>query len=101
VQNRNDEGELNTALVVRTGFMCEKGEMIKSILYPTPERFNFQWESLCYLLSNAVVCIVGVGAVIYVLIENFSAFDIVISYLSGKHFILDIFTISSVHVSFW
>jgi cation-transporting ATPase 13A3/4/5 len=53
VQNRTVGDQPNTCLVVKTGFMCEKGEMIKSILYPTPERFNFAYESMVYLLSSA------------------------------------------------
>lgn len=41
VQNREPEDSYCLALAVRTGFSCEKGEMIKSMLYPAPERFNF------------------------------------------------------------
>lgn len=88
VQNRTTGDEISTALVVKTGFMCEKGEMIKSILYPVPERFNFQHESLVYLLSSAVVCIIGFGAVLFWYIEYYKPFDIVVRYFAGKKPIL-------------
>lgn len=84
VQNKTARNERSTALVVKTGFMCEKGEMIKSILYPVPERFNFEYESLVYLLSSVVVCIIGFGAILFWYIEYYEPFDIVVRYLTGK-----------------
>ena len=84
VQNRTEGGEPNTALVVKTGFMCEKGEMIKSIMFPTPERFNFQWESLVYLISSFMVAIIGFGAILFIYIEYYKPFDIVFRFYSGK-----------------
>ena len=43
----NDEDTM--AIVVNTGFSSAKGELIKSILYPTPERFKFHTEIKIYM----------------------------------------------------
>jgi cation-transporting ATPase 13A2 len=51
VQNRygGEDGVLGIA--VKTGFMSAKGELVKSILYPSPSRFKFKQEMYQLLLG--------------------------------------------------
>ena len=54
--------------------------MIKSIMFPTPERFNFYFEQNMYLLGTLSVAIIGVAAALYVFIEYYEPFYIIIRY---------------------
>jgi cation-transporting P-type ATPase 13A2 len=83
MQNKGDQENPNIALAVRTGFSCEKGKMIKSIMFPTPERFNFYFEQNMYLVGTLSVAIIAVAAALYVFIENYEPFYIVIRYFAG------------------
>lgn len=51
VQKRYGGEEGVLMLAVRTGFMSAKGELVKSILYPSPSRFRFQQETQILLLT--------------------------------------------------
>ncbi|KAJ3072573.1 hypothetical protein HDU98_003347 [Podochytrium sp. JEL0797] len=47
------------ALVVRTGMNTTKGCLIRSIMYPKPETFNYIQESLSYCILLAVLSLAG------------------------------------------
>lgn len=48
-------------LVIRTGFQTTKGGLIRDILYPRPNRFNFWRDSLIYIVLYCVFTIIGFG----------------------------------------
>ena len=69
-------------LVYRTGFSTMKGQLIRSILYPKLNTFNFFHESLKFLLAISIFSFIGL---IYTLISYVSleddVFDITITCL--------------------
>ncbi|XP_037837958.1 probable cation-transporting ATPase 13A3 isoform X2 [Kryptolebias marmoratus] len=58
IQTRYYAGELVKAVVVRTGFSTEKGQLVRSILYPKPTDFKLYRDAYLFLL-----CLVGVAGV--------------------------------------
>lgn len=61
IQTRFYSGETVRAVVVRTGFSTEKGQLVRSILYPKPTDFKLYRDAYLFLL-----CMVGVAAVGFV-----------------------------------
>ncbi|KAM6948677.1 polyamine-transporting ATPase 13A3-like [Aplochiton taeniatus] len=58
IQTRYYTGELVKAVVVRTGFSTEKGQLVRSILYPKPTDFRLYRDAYLFLL-----CLVGVAGI--------------------------------------
>uniref|UniRef100_A0A669E9Y5 Polyamine-transporting ATPase 13A3 n=1 Tax=Oreochromis niloticus TaxID=8128 RepID=A0A669E9Y5_ORENI len=58
IQTRFYAGELVKAVVVRTGFSTEKGQLVRSILYPKPTDFKLYHDAYLFLL-----CLVGVAGI--------------------------------------
>ncbi|XP_029381134.1 probable cation-transporting ATPase 13A3 isoform X2 [Echeneis naucrates] len=58
IQTRFYTGELVKAVVVRTGFSTEKGQLVCSILYPKPTDFKLYRDAYLFLL-----CLVGVAGI--------------------------------------
>ncbi|XP_020772878.2 LOW QUALITY PROTEIN: polyamine-transporting ATPase 13A3-like [Boleophthalmus pectinirostris] len=58
IQTRFYTGEMVKAVVVRTGFSTEKGQLVRSILYPKPTDFKLYRDAYLFLL-----CLVGVAAI--------------------------------------
>ncbi|KAA8587757.1 hypothetical protein FQN60_016619 [Etheostoma spectabile] len=58
IQTRFYAGELVKAVVVRTGFSTEKGQLVRSILHPKPTDFKLYRDAYLFLL-----CLVGVAGV--------------------------------------
>ncbi|XP_064194424.1 polyamine-transporting ATPase 13A3-like isoform X5 [Anguilla rostrata] len=65
IQTRFYTGELVKAVVVRTGFSTEKGQLVRSILHPKPTDFKLYRDAYLFLL-----CLVGVAGIgfIYTLV---------------------------------
>uniref|UniRef100_A0A4W5MDL8 Polyamine-transporting ATPase 13A3 n=1 Tax=Hucho hucho TaxID=62062 RepID=A0A4W5MDL8_9TELE len=61
IQTRFYSGELVKAVVVRTGFSTEKGQLVRSILYPKPTDFKLYRDAYLFLL-----CLVGVAGIGFV-----------------------------------
>ncbi|KAM9720213.1 polyamine-transporting ATPase 13A3-like [Menidia menidia] len=88
IQTRFYAGELVKAIVVRTGFSTEKGQLVRSILYPKPTDFKLYRDAYLFLL-----CLVGVAGIgfIYTIVLS------IISKVPAKTIIiesLDIVTIT-------
>uniref|UniRef100_A0A8C2Z3D1 ATPase 13A3 n=1 Tax=Cyclopterus lumpus TaxID=8103 RepID=A0A8C2Z3D1_CYCLU len=58
IQTRFYAGELVEAVVVRTGFSTEKGQLVRSILHPKPTDFKLYHDAYLFLL-----CLVGVAGI--------------------------------------
>ncbi|XP_037642436.1 probable cation-transporting ATPase 13A3 isoform X3 [Sebastes umbrosus] len=58
IQTRFYAGELVEAVVVRTGFSTEKGQLVRSILHPKPTDFRLYRDAYLFLL-----CLVGVAGI--------------------------------------
>uniref|UniRef100_A0A667Z9E4 Polyamine-transporting ATPase 13A3 n=1 Tax=Myripristis murdjan TaxID=586833 RepID=A0A667Z9E4_9TELE len=58
IQTRFYTGELVKAVVVTTGFNTEKGQLVRSILYPKPTDFKLYRDAYLFLL-----CLVGVAGI--------------------------------------
>uniref|UniRef100_H3CQX4 ATPase 13A3 n=1 Tax=Tetraodon nigroviridis TaxID=99883 RepID=H3CQX4_TETNG len=58
IQTRFYSGELVKAVVVRTGFSTEKGQLVRSILHPKPTDFKLYRDAYLFLL-----CLVGVAGI--------------------------------------
>ncbi|XP_067329962.1 polyamine-transporting ATPase 13A3-like isoform X1 [Channa argus] len=61
IQTRFYSDELVKAVVVRTGFCTEKGQLVRSILYPKPTDFKLYRDAYLFLL-----CLVGVAGIGFV-----------------------------------
>lgn len=69
IQNRKLSGKLPTALVIRTNFDTLKGSLIKSILYPKPNRFKFHSDSMKFVGVLGIISIIGLLSTLYASIE--------------------------------
>ncbi|XP_038131677.1 probable cation-transporting ATPase 13A3 isoform X2 [Cyprinodon tularosa] len=58
IQTRFYAGQLVKAVVIRTGFSTEKGQLVRSILYPKPTDFKLYRDAYLFLL-----CLVGVAGI--------------------------------------
>ncbi|CAL8281134.1 unnamed protein product [Lota lota] len=88
IQTRFYTGQLVKAVVVTTGFNTEKGQLVRSILYPKPTDFKLYRDAYLFLL-----CLVGVAGIgfIYTIILS------IINQVPAKTIIiesLDIITIT-------
>src|SRR5688572_27575028 len=54
IQNRKLGSNEVTAMVIRTSFNTLKGSLIKSILYPKPNRFSFHADSMKFIGCLAI-----------------------------------------------
>uniref|UniRef100_A0A3P9NLQ9 Polyamine-transporting ATPase 13A3 n=1 Tax=Poecilia reticulata TaxID=8081 RepID=A0A3P9NLQ9_POERE len=61
IQTRFYTGELVKAVVIRTGFSTEKGQLVCSILHPKPTDFRLYRDAYLFLL-----CLVGVAGIGFV-----------------------------------
>lgn len=65
------EGDQKTiALVSRTGFTTEKGNLVRDILYPRHHEFKFYRDSLFFIGFMFIVAIIGYSSTFKFLTEN-------------------------------
>lgn len=60
IQTRPGSDGRITAVVIRTGFLTTKGELVRSILYPPPADFKFDQDSYKFVGILGVIAILGV-----------------------------------------
>lgn len=87
IQNRTLGGKETSALVIKTNFDTMKGSLIKSILFPKPNRFNFYADSLKFIAVLSIFSLVGF----------FISLPASLKYLSNKEVVfkaLDLITIT-------
>lgn len=70
IQSKSFDGEEVIAVVTRTGFYTEKGDLISSILYPKPVGFRFYKDAMKFVLFLAVLAVIGDIYSIVILVYN-------------------------------
>nr|XP_022911283.1 probable cation-transporting ATPase 13A3 [Onthophagus taurus] len=84
VINTNLDGndDVVKAVVIRTGFLTSKGELVKSILYPPPVDFKFERDSYKYIGILAIIAVLGfVYTIVSKSSRNLAAWDTIIKAL--------------------
>jgi len=66
IQTRKYKGQTVRAVVIRTGYLTTKGDLVRSILYPHPEDFQFESDSYKFIVSLALIATIGM---IYTLVK--------------------------------
>jgi cation-transporting ATPase 13A3/4/5 len=65
-------------VVIRTAFLTMKGNLVRDILYPRPNKFKFYQDSLKFIVFMGLIAIVGfLGTLPLMLRQNLSAEEIV------------------------
>ncbi|KAJ8916563.1 hypothetical protein NQ315_000207 [Exocentrus adspersus] len=82
IQTRIKSDEKVLAVVIRTGYLTAKGELVRSILYPPPADFKFETDSYKFIGILGFIAVLGV---IYTVVSkstrNINALDILIKSL--------------------
>ena len=69
IQNRKLAGKYPIALVIRTSFDTLKGSLIKSILFPKPNRFKFHSDSMKFIGVLGIISALGFTSTLYTSLE--------------------------------
>jgi len=80
---------LVTAVVIRTGYLTSKGDLVRSILYPPPVDFQFEKDSYKFIVILALIATVGM---VYTLAK------MVIDGEDAKDIILEVFDLITIVV---
>ncbi|KRT85040.1 hydrolase, partial [Oryctes borbonicus] len=77
------QGEGNVkAVVLNTGFLTSKGELVRSIMYPPPADFKFDQDSYKFIGILAFIALLGfIYTVVSKMSRNLAAWDIIIKAL--------------------
>jgi len=59
IQTRKYRDQVVTAVVIRTGYLTTKGDLVRSILYPPPVDFQFEKDSHKFIAGMAGIATVG------------------------------------------
>ncbi|RGB37802.1 hypothetical protein C1646_733303 [Rhizophagus diaphanus] len=59
ISDNNDDEGVALALVVRTGFNTTKGSLIRSMLFPKPNKFKFYRDSFRFIGVLALIAVIG------------------------------------------
>ena len=89
IQTRKRKDQVVKAVVIRTGYLTTKGDLVRSILYPPP--VDFQFESDSYKFIVCLGCIATVG-MIYTLAK------MVLDEESASEVILEVFDLITIVV---
>lgn len=68
IQTRSHNQHLVSGIVTRTGYSTMKGKMIRSILYPRPNKFKFYEDSIKFIMVLGFISLLGFIACLPVLI---------------------------------
>ncbi|CAH8649534.1 unnamed protein product [Schistosoma margrebowiei] len=70
IQTRGDINKRVLAVVIRTGFMTTKGELVRSIMFPKPMKFKFTQDAYQFLGALCGVALVGLCVSVYLMYWN-------------------------------
>ena len=68
-------------MAIKTGFDSEKGQLVRSLLFPEPDRFNFALQINYYLIITISIALIGLWSVFWVLVEYYSVWNILLKSL--------------------
>ena len=52
-------------LVIRTAFVTTKGNLVRDILYPKPNKFKFYQDSLKFIMALGIISALGFLSTLY------------------------------------
>ena len=58
-QGNDDEASATLAVVIRTGFNTTKGALVRSMLFPRPNKFKFYRDSFRFIAAMAMIAGIG------------------------------------------
>ena len=61
IQTRKFSGQTVKAVVIRTGFLTTKGDLVRSILYPPPVDFKFEKDSYKFIMVLTTIAFIGMA----------------------------------------
>ncbi|XP_067950022.1 polyamine-transporting ATPase 13A3-like [Watersipora subatra] len=70
IQTRFYGDQAITALVIRTGFMTAKGNLIRSIMFPKPVDFRFYRDIYMFMISLAVIAFMGMIYTVVLMVDR-------------------------------
>ncbi len=73
IQTRNYAKQKTLAVVLRTGFMTAKGDLVRSIMYPPPVDFKFEQDSYKFVGFLAGLSLIGFSYTIITKVQTSSA----------------------------
>lgn len=69
IQTRYYGGGRVVAVVIRTGYLTAKGQLVRSIMYPPPADFKFDQDSYKFI---AILAAIAVGSLVYTIVSKTS-----------------------------
>lgn len=70
IQTRFYEGQRVRAVVLQTGFLTAKGELVRSIMFPKPVDFKFSQDTFKFIGCLAVIAFIGMVYTLALMISN-------------------------------
>ncbi|CAH1772705.1 unnamed protein product [Owenia fusiformis] len=70
IQTRYYGSEKVKAVVIRTGFMTSKGELVRSIMYPKPVDFKFTQDSYKFIGVLALISAIGMLYTLIIMVQR-------------------------------
>ena len=61
IQTRKYKNQKVKAVVIRTGYLTSKGDLVRSILYPPPVDFQFESDSYKFILVLGFIATLGMA----------------------------------------
>ena len=61
IQTRKYKNQKVKAVVIRTGYLTSKGDLVRSILYPPPVDFQFESDSYMFILVLGFIATLGMA----------------------------------------
>jgi cation-transporting ATPase 13A3/4/5 len=59
IQTRTFGNSKVLGLVIRTAFVTTKGNLVRDILYPKPNKFKFYQDSLKFIFGMGILAVIG------------------------------------------
>jgi cation-transporting ATPase 13A3/4/5 len=72
MQSREKNGSKSLALVTRTGFLTNKGALVRDIMYPKDMNFTFYRDAMKFMLSMACLALVSFACLVpFLMMQGF------------------------------
>lgn len=77
IQTRNEDKKA-IGLVIRTGFLTTKGNLVREILYPKPINLKFYKDSILFIFGMFILSFVGFLITLPSLLKSYNAIEIIV-----------------------